>query len=425
MKKVLKYSISILLVLILGLVVTCAAFVYLVKPEQFKPVLNNMLTQTLGYKTSIEGELKWQFWPSLSLEAKKIEILNRTPATPIDSAPTGLDHPAPVLDGASPVSNKAASDLAMLATIDSIAFKVHLRPLLKGVIDFNQVILKKVMIRLQTGTPRRLVIDKFSTDILVSKQSIILSGIKTQLYGGSSEGSLNIQFTTPQPMITFKQQFYKINTGNLLEDVIMAKRINATGELALDLTTAGKTQEELLKQLNGNVTFNLSKGHIEGINIPRLINSIIKLFNGKPLEQKQLAVAPTNITEFGLLSGRATIKNGVVSNDELRIENPSFTTTGKGSLNLPTQSINYHLNTNLTKLDPKSELAKIQEQLGGHFPARVFGSVQKPILVPDLPNLLKERFKNFLNEQIDILLDKEEIKKASDKAKQILNKLLE
>lgn len=408
MKKIFKYCISTLLILILGLVLTCAAFVYFVKPEQFKPTLNNMLTQTLGYKTSIEGELKWQFWPSLNLEAKKIVIANRAPTAPA------------VSDGTAP-----ASDLGNLATIDNIAFKVHLRPLLKGVVDFNQITLKKVVIQLQTGTPRVFVIDKFSTDLVASKQSVELTGIKAQLYEGTSEGSLSIQFTTPQPVIKFKQQFYKINTGNLLQDVIGPKRINATGELALDLTTTGKTQEELLQQLNGAVTFKFSKGQLEGINIPRFINSIIKLFNGKPLEQQQLAVSSNNVTEFKLLSGRATIKNGVVENDELLIENPSFTTTGKGNLNLPTQSINYSLKTNLPKLDAKSELAKIQEQLGGSFPARVFGSIQKPILVPDLPNLLKEKFKNFMNEQIDLMLDKEEVKKASDKAKQLLNKLLQ
>ena len=69
-----------------------------------------------------------------------------------------------------------------------------------------------------------------------------------------------------------------------------------------------------------------------------------------------------------------------MDNSDVQLENPSFKTAGAGKVNLNTQSLDYHLKTNLLQISPDSKLAKFQEQLGGNFPARVSGPIQKPVL---------------------------------------------
>ncbi|MDE5878855.1 MAG: hypothetical protein K2G99_02335, partial [Desulfovibrio sp.] len=69
-------------------------------------------------------------------------------------------------------------------------------------------------------------------------------------------------------------------------------------------------------------------------------------------------------TRFSVASASGTVKNGVAQSSNLRIQGPTLTTTGSGSLNLVSRTIDCNFTVNMRGLP--------------EFPLRVYGSMDKP-----------------------------------------------
>lgn len=71
-----KKIIYILLGLALAALVSIAALISLVDPNQFKPQLTELVRKSTGLELVMEGNLGWRFWPSLGLSLEKVRLRN-------------------------------------------------------------------------------------------------------------------------------------------------------------------------------------------------------------------------------------------------------------------------------------------------------------------------------------------------------------
>lgn len=71
-----KKIIYILLGLALAAVVTIAALVSLIDPNQFKPQLVEQVRKSTGRELVIQGDIGWRFWPSLGLSLEQVALRN-------------------------------------------------------------------------------------------------------------------------------------------------------------------------------------------------------------------------------------------------------------------------------------------------------------------------------------------------------------
>lgn len=72
MKKLLLFLVALVLIVILGLV----ALLVLVNPNQFKPLFIEQTKKKTGLELVIDGDISWQFFPSLGFELGKTELKN-------------------------------------------------------------------------------------------------------------------------------------------------------------------------------------------------------------------------------------------------------------------------------------------------------------------------------------------------------------
>ena len=72
MKKLFLF-IAIPLVIIIGALL---ALVLLVNPNQFKPLIVDQAQKQTGLELVIEGDISWQFFPSIGFELGKTELRN-------------------------------------------------------------------------------------------------------------------------------------------------------------------------------------------------------------------------------------------------------------------------------------------------------------------------------------------------------------
>ena len=103
-------------------------------------------------------------------------------------------------------------------------------------------------------------------------------------------------------------------------------------------------------------------------------------------------------TRFTHLGGTAQIKNGLVQNNDLKVQSPDLLNiSGKGSANLPKETLDYTVTL-------------------GSYPLRVGGTFSKPTFRPDWNAILKGKLEEKKTEETKKLEQKLE-DKLKDKLK--------
>ena len=114
-------------------------------------------------------------------------------------------------------------------------------------------------------------------------------------------------------------------------------------------------------------------------------------------------------TDFAELSGSFNVRNGILSNDDLRLQAPVLRVAGRGQINLPERTLEY-------RLEPKA--AKTLEGQGGErdvagllVPVIIRGPWDNLTFVPDLSGVAQraledpEALKEEVEQQVDQLGD--------------------
>jgi len=127
----------------------------------------------------------------------------------------------------------------------------------------------------------------------------------------------------------------------LLSDLAGYDRLTGTGDLRLKFLGVGNSVAAIMATLEGDGKLALGKGELRGVDLLGMLRTLDPGFVGEG--QK---------TIFDGVTGTFTMAGGVLSNDDLAMKAPYVSATGKGSVGLGAQVIDYRLvPTALTKAD--------------------------------------------------------------------------
>ena len=107
--------------------------------------------------------------------------------------------------------------------------------------------------------------------------------------------------------------------------------MRGTGDLAFDVAARGKRARELIALLSGTANVNFTDGSIQTDGLGGLKNHLG--FAGDKIVPRQI--------EYQSLSASATIAQGVLHNNDLRLVGPRLSATGSGILDLAPHRIDY------------------------------------------------------------------------------------
>lgn len=206
---------------------------------------------------------------------------------------------------------------------------------------------------------------------------------KLDLYEGLGTGQLVLDGSRSTPSVAAKFDLAGIAAYPLLRDAAGFERLEGAGKINLDVTTSGKSQKAMMSALNGNGSVRFENGAIRGINIAQLMRNV---FSAATTGWES---GGTQSTDFSELGGTFTISQGVLTNNDLKMFSPLVRVNGKGSVNMPAQTLNY-------RIEPKLA-ATLEGQGGGsdvkgiEVPVLVTGSWFDPKFAPDLAAVLSNR----------------------------------
>ncbi|WP_342643344.1 AsmA family protein [Rhodoligotrophos ferricapiens] len=202
------------------------------------------------------------------------------------------------------------------------------------------------------------------------------------LYGGTAAGNIQIDGSKEVPVLRMVLSANNFDSYGLLRDFSGLDRIEGRGATSISLTAQGSSQAALMSTMRGQVTFRLTDGAVRGVNLPGMVRNVAAhVVDGWQGTGQDL-------TDFSIFEGTFDIENGLAANSDLTLMGPLVRVTGEGSIDLPSQTIDYRIDPKLVAMLQPKEGEQAFE--GFNVPIVVKGPWARPKIYPDLEGILKD-----------------------------------
>ena len=184
------------------------------------------------------------------------------------------------------------------------------------------------------------------------------------LYEGQGTGTLGMNLRGRSPRLDANFELTSVNIGAFAEDFLGVDRLQGTGRVNIDLDTAGASQEAFVRNLTGTAGISLDNGTLQGVNLGKIARGAQQAFTslqeggfnaatiGNTLNTLTLqSQGPAEETDFSDLTVAATIRNGIVTTNQLNMVGPYFEIIGAGNVDLPAQSMRINLTPSVDEIE--------------------------------------------------------------------------
>ena len=186
-----------------------------------------------------------------------------------------------------------------------------------------------------------------TVQVAASNGLITLGPNQAKLYNGKYAGKTTLDARGKTPQLAIDESVTGVELAPALKDALQFDKFTGVANLNAKVAAQGLDAEQIKQTLNGTASFAVQKGSIKGVNLKKMVDAI-KGAQRDNLTQKltELKPQPGDETPFSQLNGTAQIKNGVVENNDLKIQSPELLdVTGRGTANLPQATLNYRVAT--------------------------------------------------------------------------------
>jgi uncharacterized protein involved in outer membrane biogenesis len=339
--KWLKVFFSILGLLLLICVLAVGSLIVFLDPNKLKPAIIDETMKQTGYQLTIAGPLSWSFYPGLA-----IKIDSMTFSTP--------NRPIPFIE------------------LHDVRVLTEWWPLLRGHAKWQGKVSISAM-KLMNLHAKNM-----TADLHWDNHGPTLRPIHALLYGGSLTGALVGHDLSGVPHWQWDVQFSDIQLWPLLQNVNGPEskiKVSGVGQVKLQGETQGKTQNQILNNMNGTGEFSLHDGIVQGVDLNYLMQTADALIN----KQAVTPSANREQTSFSRLTGPIVIKNGVAETNNMLLVSSAFITKGEGTVVLLSKELNFHL------LVGPQQNAKTQWEI----PVLVTGDLGRPDVRLDMTEIEK------------------------------------
>jgi uncharacterized protein YhdP len=248
-----------------------------------------------------------------------------------------------------------------------------------------------------TITYEQTVLTNVHSNVALNRGVVQLNPLTSNIFGGQQSGSITID-TRPNPM-TYAANIKLANAdaNQMMSSVSSVKNtIYGTLGATTNVTFATPPSGDVAQTLNGTVAFTLANGKIMKLDLPSELSKIGK-FGG---------TSAKGYTAVSQMSGTFNVHQGVAQTNDLKAALDIGTMAATGTINLVNQGLNMHVTAVLNKGFSQSvggtgvggylntALANKNGELV--IPVLVTGSMDHPIVAPDLDQIAKMKVNNLL-----------------------------
>jgi AsmA protein len=221
---------------------------------------------------------------------------------------------------------------------------------------------------------------------------------RAELYGGRTAGDIGIQVESDSARMTVQQEMTGVDIAALGRDLLGAADITGTGDLRLNLVTAGSNVGEMRRDLDGDVAFSIANGSLEGMDLWYELRRARARLDGAAVPERDDSARRTT---FASLAATGVVEDALLTNRDLDARLDFMTIEGSGTVNLLDDAVNFDLTATLVDgpvLQSDPDMAKMA---GDTLPLRVTGTIDAPSVLPDFAAIVRSRVTEEVQERVD------------------------
>ncbi|MBV8853702.1 MAG: AsmA family protein, partial [Sinobacteraceae bacterium] len=221
------------------------------------------------------------------------------------------------------------------------------------------------------------------------------------LYGGQYNGDIVLDAHAAQAQLSVNEHLHGTDVGALAKAAYDSTRISGHADVDVVASGTGNTDQALIHSLNGKIDAVVKQGALNGIDIEYALQSAGMLLK----RQVPAPHAGPERTVFNTLIAHCTLANGMLKNDDLRIETDFLKVHGKGTLDMSSEAVNYQLAAS-TLSGAHAGGNGLDALKGTEVPLTVTGTLSNPSVRPDVEALAKGQLGNMAKQKAGELLQK-------------------
>jgi AsmA protein len=237
--------------------------------------------------------------------------------------------------------------------------------------------------------------ENIEVGLQAKKGDIRVHPAKASLYQGSYNGDIRLDVRGKTPTLSMNERLTGVQAEPLFKDVANWDFIMGRADATAKLTSKGNSMNALKKGLNGDVQFSFKDGTIKGYNVGYMIQKTNAVLSGQPAPKQE--VQKTDFSEF---RGSATVRNGVVHNNDLLVTSPLLKITGSGKADLVKEVLDYRVKTEIVASIQLAGGDPLEKLKGVQIPLRISGSFYDPKYNLELGKVLEEKAKAKVKEKV-------------------------
>ena len=168
---------------------------------------------------------------------------------------------------------------------------------------------------------------------------IKISKINADLYNGSVRNNVTVDVRKKTPLITSKKTISGIQIGDMLKAMADADQLTGSLNSKSSITLRGNSVHDFVNSMTGTASVNMKDGELHGIDMAQTVCQGMNNVSSLGVDTKEVDKS----TPFANMGASARIKNGVVNNQDLKAALDAMSLSGKGTVNLPKQVLDYRL----------------------------------------------------------------------------------
>lgn len=240
---------------------------------------------------------------------------------------------------------------------------------------------------------------------------ITLEPLSANLYDGTVTVTGKIDVRGDIPKMQLKKVLQGVEMGPLFVDMTGKEEISGRANLQADVVTRGLTKKELTRNANGTLSLSLADGRIARLQILQTIRLAKALLDKQPLPP----AASAQPTGFATLTASGKLTNGVFRNNDLLAESDLMKVTGKGTVDLVNEQIDYLLTVYLTDRIERDRKTGLVDLGNTAIPYRIKGSFTKLEQSAAIEELVKAKAEKYLLDTLQKQLEPAKGKKNTTK----------
>ena len=235
-----------------------------------------------------------------------------------------------------------------------------------------------------------MTVTDISIDVRAQNGVVRVSPLSAALYEGRYAGNVTLDGRGQALAVSLDESLKGVQVGPLLRDLSGAEeRLTGNTNLTAKLQLRGNNINAMKRTLGGDVAFSFLNGAVKGINVAQYLRQAQARISGKPAPETN----EPNQTDFSQLTGTVQIANGVARNEDLDVRSPLLRVGGKGSANIPQETIDYTVRASVVASLSGQGGDGLENLKGVTVPIKVSGTFSNPSFGLDMQNLVSDAVK--------------------------------